>query len=131
MIAHTFSCHFIADHTDDSADNTDIKIRIVEFIALFDMIFQITFILADISLCSFNFLGLQSNFANFSGYPGRSGSIIPVTQRLPKVPPRILDSSILNPKFPMDDAVYGLRPLNELQLPLHRSHRACHHKHRP
>ena len=56
MIAHAFSCHFIADHTDDSADNTDIKIRIIEFIALFDMIFQITFILADISLCSFNFL---------------------------------------------------------------------------
>ena len=55
MVAHAFCRYLIVDHTDDSADNTDIKIRIVEFIALFDMIFQVALILADISLGCFCF----------------------------------------------------------------------------
>ena len=56
MVAHAFCRYLIVDDADDSADNSHIYSRMIEFIAPFDMIFQITFILADISLCSFNFL---------------------------------------------------------------------------
>ena len=56
MVAHAFCRYLIVDDADDSADNSHIDSRMIEFIALFDMIFQVALILADISLCSFNFL---------------------------------------------------------------------------
>ena len=55
MVAHAFCRYLIVDDADDSADNSHIDSRMIEFIALFDMIFQITLILADISLGCFCF----------------------------------------------------------------------------
>ena len=48
---HAFYLCLIVDDADDSADDSHIYSRMIEFIALFDMIFQIALILADISLC--------------------------------------------------------------------------------
>ena len=55
MVAHAFCRYLIVDDTDDSADNSHIYSRMIEFIALFDMIFQVALILADISLGCFCF----------------------------------------------------------------------------
>ena len=55
MVAHAFCRYLIVDDADDSADNSYIKSRMIKFIALFDMIFQVALILADISLGGFCF----------------------------------------------------------------------------